>query len=79
MTKKYFVSLAVKVPQNFEGEVEAENEIEAQDLAIEIFEGGNWEKNGFQFVDDVIGDEELDLRKLDKKTKIYDGVYIEEL
>lgn len=54
--KTYLVSLAIKRPLNFEIEVEAENENEALQQAVETFENGDAEVSN-----DYVGDDELDI------------------
>jgi len=49
--KIYLVSLAVRVPANYEIEVEAENEDEARDKAIEAYNQRNYEDGRFVDVD----------------------------
>jgi hypothetical protein len=56
--KKYNVSLAVKIQQNYNIEVEAESELDAQNKAIEDF---NSDFTG-EISDDYIGDAVLDLK-----------------
>lgn len=75
--KKYNVSLAVSIPANFEGEIEADSPEEAQDRAIDIFESGDWDENGFMVSDDYCGETELNLGKK-YRGKIYEGANIEE-
>lgn len=75
--KKYRVSLAVKVPSNFEVEVCANTEKEALKKALEKYENGEF--NG----DDIIGlcwsDAELDINKKSIISGIGNGIYIEKI
>ena len=75
---KYFVSLALKVPVNFEVEVNAKSEKEALELALEKWDG--------EYTDDDIGEPLWDELELDIDTgksgdiKVSsNGVYIEKV
>jgi len=70
--KTYRVSLACKVPLNFEVEVEAKNETEARNKAIEEFD--NWDEDNLTEPDY----QELQLDMAYGKDK-YAGVDIEQL
>lgn len=75
--KKYRVSLAVKVPSNFEIEVCANTEKEAFKKTLEKYENGEF--NG----DDITGlcwnDTELDINKKGKINDSGNGICIEEI
>lgn len=73
--KKYFVSLALKVPANFEVEISAENKEEAYHKALELFDSGKYESRNITEPDwnnlelDAEGDDIDDLSS---------GIFIEE-
>ncbi len=74
--KKYKVSLAVKIQQNYNVEVEAESELDAQNKAIEDFNG---DFTG-EIQDDYIGDAELDLETNRLNTDgTFSGTWISEV
>lgn len=71
---KYFVSLACKVPLNFEVEVEAKNEKEAQAKAEDLFDDAdNWEDN---LREPDFSELQLDIGMPDNSNA---GVYIEKI
>ncbi|MBA4319185.1 MAG: hypothetical protein C0412_12360 [Flavobacterium sp.] len=72
--KKYFVSLCVKIPANFEVEVSAKNETEAFGKAEEMFDGYD-EKC---ISEPLWGDIELDIGD-GSINKLGNGIYIEEI
>lgn len=80
MTKKYKVSIAVKVPANFNIEVEAANEREAYKRALE-----HWDNGEEATIEDENYEEtELDTRQLSAAKDEFDtdnitGLYIEEI
>lgn len=66
--KTYFVSIAGRVPVNFETTIEAENEKEALAIALE--------NDNFELSEPLWGEEEMDIKG--KITHRKSGVYIEE-
>jgi hypothetical protein len=77
--KKYKVSLAVKVPQNYEVEVEAKDEKDAQKKAIDMFQSEDCFNFG-EVVECECGDICLDIGKAYADSEgIKDGVSIEEI
>jgi hypothetical protein len=70
--KKYFVSLCVKIPANFEVEVKAKNEKEAFEKAYNMFDRHDEEK----ITDPDWANIELDIEGDDENAP---GVHIEEV
>lgn len=74
--KKYFVSLAAKVPCNVEMELEAKSEKEVFEIALGLAE----EKIGNGEISDPFWSEvELDLGEKSKYDEFTEGVHIEEI
>ena len=75
--KKYKVSLAVKIPSNFEVKVCADTEKEALKKALEKYE--NREFNGDDITDLCWNDAELNINKKSRISCIGNGIFIEEI
>ena len=75
--KKYRVSLALKVPSNFEVEVNADTEKEAFGKAQDIYNDGKFDENVFTEPD--WNNVELDINKKSKASDIGNGIFIEEV
>lgn len=74
--KKYLVSLALKVPCNFEVEVEAKTKAEALEKAMDNWDVGTDEKN---ITDPDWNSLELDINNFSNINKDSNGVWIEEI
>jgi len=75
--KKYKVSLAVKVPSNFEVEICANTEKEALKKALEKYENGEFD--GDNITDLCWNDAELDINKKSIINDSGNGIYIEKI
>ena len=74
--KKYLVSLALKVPCNFEARVEANSEKEAFDMAVEEWDN----KDDLEKVTEPLWEElELDVDMESKLDNLGNGIFIEEI
>jgi len=71
--KKYFVSLCLKVPANFEVEVRALSEKDAVEKACNMFDG----KSGDCISDPIWEETELDI-DIKHINKLSSGIHIEE-
>jgi len=75
--KKYRVSLAVKVPSNFEAEVYANTEKEALKEALEKYENGEFD--GDDITDLFWNDSELAIDKKSRISGVGNGICIEKI
>lgn len=75
--KKYRVSLAVKIPSNFEVEVCTNTKKEAFKKALEKFENGEFD--GDNITDSCWNDAELDINKKSIISGLGNGIYVEKL
>ena len=75
--KKYRVSLALKVPVNFEVEVNAKSEKQAFGIALEKWE--NRENISEPFSEPLWDEVELDIKKSKDLDNLGDGVWIDEI
>lgn len=75
--KKYKVSLALKVPTNFEVEVRAKTKKEALEKALEKYYNGEFNEDKITDID--WGDVELDINKKGSVDDSGNGIFIEEL
>ena len=75
--KKYRVSLAAKIPSNFEVEVCANTEKEALKKALEKYDNGEFD--GDNIIDLCWNDAELDINKKNAINNVGNGICIEKI
>lgn len=75
--KKYRVSLAMKIPSNFEVEIDAANEKAAIKKALEKYHDGDFDEDNITDAD--WSDAELDINEESSVDDIDSGIFIEEI
>lgn len=75
--KRYRVSLALKVPSNFEVEVDAVGEKAAVEKALEKYHSGDFDENNMTDAD--WSNAELDINEEGKVNDIGNGIFVEEI
>ena len=75
--RKYKVSLALKIPSNFEIEVDAETKKEALEKALEKYYSGEFNEEGITDID--WHNVELDINEKGNIDDLGNGIFIEEM
>lgn len=75
--KKYKISLALKIPANFEMEISAKTEKEALKIALRKYYSNSYNENNITEPD--WANHELDIDEKGKMDNIGNGIFIEEI
>ena len=75
--KKYRVSLALKIPSNFEVEVKANTKRRALERALEKYQDGKFDEDAVNNID--WSNMELDIDENGRINDIDNGIFIEEI
>lgn len=75
--KKYKVSLALKIPSNFEIEINANTKKEALETALKKYYNGKFDEDKITDID--WGNMELDINEKSNIEDIGNGIFIEEM